>query len=487
MKQKPILIIGAGPAGLTVAYELSKKIESPIVVVENSPSVGGLSQNIYFKDKIIDIGGHRFYTGYKRVIQFWNEIYPFELKKENNSKFLIKKREVAILFNQKMFDYPIRLQVSLLWKLGFYNFLNIIRDYLKERFKRKKEITNLEEILISRFGKKLYELFFKEYTLKVWGIPSNKIKPEWADQGIDPISIRSILLNSLKNFSRKKTAYTLSALEEGETFLYPKLGPGAFWEEVHRRVSDSNTKFMYNHSISEIQVENNEIKKIIIINNKTMEKKEYSPEFVFSSIPIKDLFNYFPKKTSEENLFKIAAHLQYRDYVIVPFLVKKFSLPVKKPYNYEWVYINTPEVKLARLQIFDNWSPFLNKEKDLNWIGVEYFCNEGDLFWNKPDKEIIKNAINELKKINILTEQDVVDSTIIRKTKAYPVYSGSFIDLDKIHSYLNNIKNLYPIGRNGMHRYLNLDQVVLTAISSVEMALSGKTVKDSLWKIGDPS
>ena len=491
-KPKIAIIIGAGPAGLTAAYELlknAKKNKIKPIIFEATNQIGGISQTINYKGNRIDIGGHRFFSKSDRIMEWWQNILPIENKKveklhpRHADKVMLKRKRLSrIFFLRKLFDYPISLSKNTLLNLGPIRIIKIGFSYIKARIIPIKTEKSLQDFLINRFGKELYLTFFKDYTQKVWGVPCTEIKPEWGAQRIKGLSITKTLIDAFKNL-RKTNDDNLSQ-KDTETslikqFLYPKFGPGQMWEEVAGLVKKMGGEIHLNHPVNGIEVKNNRIESVEVKNLKTGHSKTVKGKYFFSTMPVKDLIKGMGT-AAPPKVKKVASQLKYRDFITVGLLLEKLKL--KKPTD-NWIYIQERDVKLGRLQIFNNWSPYMVKDPTTTWIGLEYFCNEGDKLWRMPPKKFAKFAIDELTKIDIIEKADVIDSTVIKIPKTYPAYFGAYEHFDKIREFTDKIPNLFLIGRNGMHRYNNADHSMLTAIIAVENIIKNVTTKENIWAV----
>lgn len=477
-KKEKVIIIGAGPAGLTAAYELLKKSNKyEVIVLEEMNQVGGISKTVNYNGNRMDLGGHRFFTKNARVQQFWESILPV------NKKFLIRKRVSRIYYLNHFFDYPISLKKETIKNLGFIRTIKVGFSYIKSTIFKKKE-DNLENFYINRFGKKLYNMFFENYTEKLWGRHPKNISADWGAQRVKGLSIKAVIKDMfIKTFNIKKD------LKKQETslidqFLYPKYGPGQLWETVEEDIEKMGGTILKNHKVTKINIKNN---KIISLVCKTEKKEKLIDGNIFiSSMPIKDFITNIDG-TVPTNILNIAKNLPYRDFMTVGLLLKKIKLKNKEKENLIpdcWIYIQDSNVKLGRLQIFNNWSPYMlkNPEKEI-FIGLEYFCNENDKYWNMSDEEFIKFAINELEKINIIDANDVIESHRIKVKKAYPAYFDTYNKINEVIMYLNKFENLYCIGRNGQHRYNNMDHSMMTAFETVDNILNSKKEKDNIWNV----
>jgi protoporphyrinogen oxidase len=506
------IIIGGGPAGLTAAYELLKNTDIKPIIIERSAYVGGLSKTVNYKDNLIDIGGHRFFSKSDRVINWWLDILPIEkesadqlnvIKYQNkeygfkkgavkdqsgtgDNVMLLRSRVSSIYHRNKFFSYPLTLSFETLKNLGLTRSLSIIISYIRSQlFPVKPEVT-LEDFLINRFGKNLYKTFFKDYTEKVWGISPGNLPSEWGKQRIKGVSLKKVLVDALsKIFSSKKKKWD-SSTETSliEHFLYPKFGPGHLWEQVAAKVKAAGGEIHHQLTVTRINIQHKHITSVETKNQEGL-TEVWEADYFFSSMPVKELINAFDKELVPQHILEISNGLLYRDFITVGLLVDSLKIKTKEGHlpKDNWIYIQDDTVKIGRLQIFNNWSPYMVKDLNKVWLGLEYFCNKGDELWNKTDAELIQFAIHELTKIGIIEKHAVTDSTILREEKAYPSYFGSYNQFSEIKNYLKEFANLYPIGRNGMHKYNNTDHSMLTAIASVENIISGFPDKESIWQI----
>ncbi len=476
MKHKKALIIGGGPAGLTAAYELLKRTDIVPIVFESDGQVGGLAKTVRYKGNHIDIGGHRFFSKSDRVMKWWAEILPM----------LHRNRLSRILYRGKFFDYPVSLNITTLRNLGFIRIIKIIFSYLRVRLSPIKHEKSLEDFLINRFGRTLYKTFFKDYTKKVWGIPASKIKPEWGAQRIKGISIKKVIIHAFKHlFSFKKSKNKDLETSWINKFWYPKFGPGQMWEEVEKRVNAKGGRVLCNHKVVGLLHKKNTMYAVKVRNTTTGETTTFEGDYVFSTMPVKHLISCIDDVP--HNVREVAQGLKYRDFITVGLLLKKLHVPFKKkvvtsvPDN--WIYIQESHVKVGRLQIFNNWSPYLVKDKNTTWVGLEYFCNEGDELWSMDKKAFAQFAIDELVKINMIKKEDVLDSYVLKVPKAYPVYFGTYHRFEEIKAFTNSIENLFLIGRNGMHKYNNQDHSMLAAMTAVDSIIAGQIDKSDLWHV----
>lgn len=504
---KRIIIIGAGPAGLTAAYELLKKKEDlHIDIFEASEYIGGISRTHQFEGNRMDLGGHRFFTKNEEVMKLWQELMPLQgmpasddlllnrmprLSKggpdpEKTDDVLLSRHRISrIFFLKKFFDYPISIKWGTFANMGFLRTMQAGFGYLHAMIFKKKE-DSLENFYINRFGKPLYQMFFEDYTEKVWGIHPSHISADWGAQRVKGLSLMKALVSIIMKPFRKGNNVETSLIEE---FYYPKKGPGSLYEKMADEVIKLGGFIHYHSEVKTICCDESGIHKVIV-EEQNGEKREYEADTVFSSMPIKDLIEamgeYVPKNVSD-----IAKVLPYRDFMTVGLLVKEIELKNQTKYPAvsgivpdTWIYVQDRDVRMGRLQIFNNWSPYMVADNEHTvFMGLEYFCNEGDSFWNMKDEEFAQMAIDELCKINVIRADAVVKSEVVRVKKAYPAYFGSYEQFPVVEGWLKKIENLYCIGRNGQHRYNNMDHSMLTAIEAVKAYGRNGEGKDRIWEV----
>lgn len=515
MTQKTALIIGAGPAGLTAAYELQKKTDIKPLIFEMSTDIGGISKTVVYKGNRIDIGGHRFFSKSGRVMDWWQNIMPLQNKpafddlklqrkiplaskesgedpEKTDRVMLIRSRLSRIFFLRSFFDYPISLKWNTFKNLGVVRIGKIGWTYGMARLKPIRQEKSLEDFLINRFGRELYNTFFKDYTEKVWGVSCKEIPADWGAQRIKGLSVTKTLIHAAKTILSRDISINQKNTETSliGQFLYPKLGPGQLWEEVARIIEEQGGQVHMEEEVVGVQLHGNTVSGITVQNSRTGEKQSYTGDYVFSTMPIKDLVAAMGNEHVPENVSKIAEGLVYRDFITVGLLLKKLRLKndtqtktVNNIVPDNWIYIQESDVKIGRLQIFNNWSPYLVAEKENIWIGLEYFCQENDQLWNMADDEFIEFAKDELQQIDIIDKNDVLDATILRVPKTYPAYFGTYSQFDELREFTDSLENLFMVGRNGMHRYNNADHSMLTAMVAVENIENNITNKDNIWNV----
>jgi protoporphyrinogen oxidase len=556
------IIIGAGPAGLTAAFELLERTDIQPIILEKTGDIGGLSKTVNYKGNRMDIGGHRFFSKSDRVMDWWLRLMPLEdsaeapftityqqrsreirpqasasavstsaaldgtppsaarpgtpsasrppipspaapagisasdppAPRDPDNHMLVRRRLSRIYFLHQFFNYPIQLSLDTIRKLGLFRTIGIALSYMKAALFPVRPETSLEDFLINRFGYRLYRLFFSDYTEKVWGIPCSSISAEWGSQRIKGVSFRKALrhaLSTLRPRQRRKKDIHQKDTETSliDRFLYPRLGPGQLWEEAARQVKEKGGRILMHYEIAKIHTEAGRITAVDAIHKVSGETLTLKGDYFFSSMPVKELVAGLQAEIPA-SVREVAAGLQYRDFITVGILLDHLSWEdprthAFRPLNLKdtWIYIQEKEVRVGRLQIYNNWSPALVKDPNTVWIGMEYFCNKGDAFWNLSDEEIKTTAIAELEKIGLARREDALDATVLRMEKTYPAYFGTYDRFPLVREYLDGFPNLFLIGRNGMHKYNNSDHSMLTAMAAVDNICQGITGKANIWSI----
>ena len=512
MRQRTAVIIGAGPAGLTAAYELLKRTDIKPVVLEKSEALGGIARTVNYNGYRIEIGGQRFFSKSDRVMQWWLEMLPLQALNPGSHTItyhgrsrtvetaapgpdpdredrvmLVRPRKSRIYFLRRFFEYPIRLTPETLAKLGMVRSFRIGASYLRSVMFPIRNPKTLEEFFINRFGRELYLTFFKSYTEKVWGVPCHQISAEWGEQRIKGLSVRKTILHFMKQALRKRSDLAQKDVETSliEQFLYPKFGPGQMWEEVARRVVAMGGEILTGHEAVALQTDGDRVTAVEATS--TSGTTVLRGDYFFSTMPVRDLVRALRAPHPKE-IVEIAEGLVYRDFIAVGLLVR--SLKVKDPtadgarlIRDNWIYIQEPDVLVGRLQIFNNWSPYLVPDSSKVWLGLEYFCNEGDSLWRMSDQELIRLGSQELSRIGIIEADDVLDGTVVRMQKTYPAYFGTYSRFEELRRYLDRFENLFLIGRNGMHRYNNQDHSMLAAMVAVDNIVAGVASKNNIWAV----
>jgi protoporphyrinogen oxidase len=496
---KKALIIGGGPAGLTAAYELLKHTDIQPVVVEATDLWGGISRTENHNGNRIDIGGHRFFSKSDVVMQWWQEILPIysvddtiqisyqnqqstiKIKQSNDDLedvFLVRKRISRIFYQKCFYDYPIKLSFQTIRQLGFKNVTIIILSYLKSVLFPVKNEKSLEDFFINRFGNRLYKTFFKDYTEKVWGISCKEISSEWGAQRIKGLSITKTIVDIFKKpFRKKDIKQKNTETSLIEYFLYPKYGPGQLWTKVAGLIEQNGGILYKNSKVIQLNGIGNLTSAVVATKNEKTETIEF--DYCISTMPVKDLFNAFSFEIPSETK-KIADNLIYRDFITIGVLLNETKIKLDD----NWIYIQENYVKVGRIQVFNNWSPYLVKEANTTWLGLEYFCNESDGIWELEDKQLIDLATQELIELGFIQSQkNVLDAVAIKVPKTYPAYFGAYSEFFKVRAFTDTIPNLFLVGRNGMHKYNNQDHSMLTAIQAVQNIKKGITTKENIWAI----
>jgi protoporphyrinogen oxidase len=458
---KNVVVIGAGPAGLTAAYELCKSGVCS-VVLEKDNVVGGLSRTVNYKGYHFDIGGHRFFTKVKAVEEMWREVLA-------NGQFIRRSRLSRIYYNKKFFYYPLRASNALLG-LGVWNSLLIFLSYLRAQIFPEKPEDTFEQWISNRFGKRLYKIFFKTYTEKVWGIPCNQIMAEWAAQRIKGLSLLTAVKSALIQKQQSKGDVIKTLID---AFDYPELGPGMMWETVRDIVEKNGSEIRLNTGVEKIIWNGGGVKALEVVTDGVPEIIE-GTHFI-SSMPIRGLIKKFDPP-APERVIKAAEALNYRDFLTVALVVNKREL-----FPDNWIYVHDAEVKVGRIQNFKNWSPAMVPDPETTCLGLEYFCFEGDGLWTMSDADLIELGKRELGILGLVIPADVVDGSVVRMPKAYPVYDGTYAEaLQVIRHFLEGVPNLQLVGRNGMHKYNNQDHSMLTAMLAVKNILGASY---DLWQV----
>lgn len=458
---KKVIIIGAGPAGLTAAYELCKAgVES--VLVEKDTTVGGLARTVDFNGYLFDIGGHRFFTKVKAVEEMWNEVL--------GPDFIKRKRLSRIYYGKKFYYYPLRISNAIL-NLGIGNSIVVLISYFKSQLYPQRPELTFEQWVSNRFGKKLYEIFFKTYTEKVWGISCSEISADWASQRIKGLSLFTALMVAL--VSQKNNAPESSITTLIDSFHYPRYGPGMMWNEVKNRVTELGGEVLLGAEVEKICVSGDKVTALQI--NKSGKNELISGTHYISSMPIRELIHKL-SPSAPESIMRAATNLNYRDFLTVILIINK-----KDVFGDNWIYIHDPNVRMGRIQNFKNWSPDMVPDENKTCLGLEYFCFEGDGLWTMSDEDLIELGKSELATLELVDESLVENGTVVRMPKAYPVYDSTYLEsLELIKQFLSALGNLQLVGRNGMHKYNNQDHSMLTAMLAVRNIFGSNY---DLWQV----
>lgn len=508
-KKKKALIIGAGPAGLTAAYELLSKAgdEWDVIIFEETDTFGGISRTVRYHGNRMDMGGHRFFSKVPEVNEWWHSMLAPQgapskddlmlgrhsvlaeggPDPETEDEVMLTRQRVSrILFDNKFYDYPVSLKKETLKNLGFARTVGVGLSYLGSMAHKLPE-DNLENFYINRFGKKLYSMFFEDYTENLWGRHPREIDASWGAQRVKGLSITAVLKDIFgKMLHSKNRIVETSLIEE---FEYPKLGPGQLWETVAGKIEDLGGTIVKNaHVTSFTRREDGSLESLVYES----EGQTYTVagDVFISSMPVKDLVAGMPDVPEIER--EIAAGLPYRDYMTLGVLVRKLNLKneTKRKTVADivpdcWVYVQDRRVKMGRFQVYNNWSPYMVKDLVRTvWLGLEYFVNEGDDMWVMDEDAFSKFAIGEMVELGLIdSAEDVLDYHLERVKKAYPAYFDTYDNIDQLIEYLSGIENLYCVGRNGQHRYNNIDHSMCTSFEAVGNILSGRKDKTNVWSV----
>ncbi|MDO4803771.1 MAG: NAD(P)/FAD-dependent oxidoreductase [Lachnospiraceae bacterium] len=505
-----VLIIGAGPAGITAGYELKKRCpECEVTIFEEEGKVGGISKTVRYKGNRMDLGGHRFFSKDRRVTEWWEMMMPtqgapaFDYAKlgrestiaeggpdpELEDRVMLTRNRVSrIYYKKRFFDYPIKMNLNTLKNMGAGSTVEAGASYLASVVKKLPE-DSLENFYINRFGRKLYSMFFEGYTEKLWGRHPRDISAQWGAQRVKGLSITAIVKDmAMKVFAGEVDAQKVetSLIEE---FSYPKYGPGQLWETAAHEFVKMGGRIVRNARVCSIHNQGTHVQGLAWMDADGRIHEEVG-DIVISSMPLKDLVASM--KNVPEEVGEIANGLPYRDFVTVGLLARKLNLKNETdiptlggivPDN--WIYVQDTGVKLGRIQIFNNWSPYMVEDPENTvWIGLEYFCSEGDEYWNMPSRKWKGMAVRELKKMGVISGiEDVLDAHCKKVRKAYPAYFDTYSQIDRLIEYLDTYDNLYCIGRNGQHRYNNMDHSMETAFQTVDNILSGRKDRTNIWNV----
>ena len=505
------VIIGAGPAGLTAALELLRRSSIHPLVLEKSAYMGGISRTVAYKGNRIDIGGHRFFSKSDRVMDWWTSVLPVEQTSEANHRLvyqnnerefltngpapdpevddlvmLVRPRKSRIFYLRKFFDYPLKLDIGTLRNLGLLRTVKAGLSYIASAIRPIRPEKTLEDFFINRFGRHFYRTFFKSYTEKVWGVPCDEISAEFGAQRIKGLSLRKALLHHFKKvMGGRSTEIGQKDVETSliEKFLYPKLGPGQLWEEVAHRVSAEGGEILTGWTVCGIQTSGDRVNGVMARSD-AGERRFFPAQYVFSTMPVKELMQAFDVPPPRE-VKEVSDGLMYRDFITVGLLLSRLNIrePGEGLLKDNWIYIQEPDVLVGRMQIFNNWSPYMVDDPGKAWIGLEYFCNDTDELWRKSDRDMIALAVDEVEKMGIVARADVLDGTVIRMEKTYPAYFGTYDRFSVIRDFVDRYENLFLVGRNGMHKYNNQDHSMLTAMTAVDNIIEGRTDKSNIWAV----
>jgi protoporphyrinogen oxidase len=465
-ERRNVVIMGAGPAGLTAAYELLKN-EVPITVLEKDPTyVGGLARTVEHNGYRFDIGGHRFFSKNQEVEDLWTEILGTEM--------LTRDRLSRIYYQGRYFAYPLKA-INALWNLGPLETIRCLASYARARSRPVANPRSFEDWVRNQFGWRLYKIFFKTYTEKVWGISTTELSADWAAQRIKSLDLglvlRTALLPRRKPTHRGEIVSTLI-----DSFRYPRFGPGQMWERVAEISKQKGRPVLFGRAVDRVKHAGGLVRSVVT-RTASGEREEHAGTEFISSIPVRELIDRLEPPAPAEVL-KAAHSLSYRDFITVALMIDR-----ERVFPDNWIYIHDPSVMVGRIQNFKNWSPAMVPDQTKTCLGLEYFCFEGDGLWTSDDETLIDRARRELAQLGICSPEEVFDGVVVRQPKAYPVYDDAYQDhVDVIREYLRTqLPNLHLAGRNGMHKYNNQDHSMMTALLVARNIANGSTLDP--WKV----
>ncbi|SIN63843.1 UDP-galactopyranose mutase [Parasphingorhabdus marina DSM 22363] len=464
-----VAVIGAGPAGLTAAYLLSKKGYSVTVIEKDPTYVGGISRTVEYEGFRFDIGGHRFFSKSKEVVDLWNEILPDD--------FIQRPRMSRIYYEGKFYSYPLRA-FEALWNLGIWRSSLCMLSYAKAKVFPKKDVKSFEDWTVNQFGWKLYSIFFKTYTEKVWGMPCDEMSADWAAQRIKGLSLWNAVTDGLKRSLglNKKPNDGQEVKTLLETFRYPRLGPGMMWDAARDFVRSKGNDVLMGHSLKQLAQDADGNWRMSAASDAG--EKVITAKHVISSAPMRELatrIHPLPETLPQ------AQELNYRDFLTVALMVKSEDL-----FPDNWIYIHDDRVQVGRVQNFRSWSPEMVPDESIACVGLEYFCFENDGLWSSTDEDLVELAKKEMAILGLCNPEDVVGGAVVRQEKAYPVYDDSYEQ--NVAEMRDDLESRFPtlhmVGRNGMHRYNNQDHAMMTAMLTVENIEAG-TRKWNVWNVNE--
>lgn len=508
------IIIGAGPAGLTAGLELVRAGKRGVTILEATQDIGGLSKTVNYKGNRIDIGGHRFFSKSDWVMDWWRDLLPVALPngaqsardvrlayqgakrllgkgavtatESQDSVMLVRSRLSRIYWGGKFFDYPLKPGLDMAAKLGVANCTRLAGSLALASLRPIRPETSLEDFFINRFGRQLYLQFFKEYTEKVWGVACSEISAAWGAQRVKSLSIGKAVGHAVRKLVTGSTESEQTSLIE--SFLYPKFGPGQMWEVAARDFERAGGRIIRGAHVKELIRHDNRIEGVKAVDPEDR-ILNFEASDVISTMPVRELIQAM-RPAPMPGVLEIGAGLQYRDFITVGLLYRKLrptAGAMKTRTNLvpdNWIYIQEPGVKVGRLQVFNNWSPYMVADPETVWVGLEFFACDSDDLWALSDNDLKALAVREMRQLGLANEDDAIDATVIRMPKAYPGYFGSAYEhFDLLREWLDGISNLYLIGRNGMHRYNNQDHSMLSARLAARAILAGGVDRDEIWAV----
>lgn len=464
------LIVGAGPAGLTTAYELTKAGRSVAMVERDPVYVGGISRTVNYKGYRFDIGGHRFFSKSAEVEAWWTEIMGDEL--------LQRPRSSRIYYNNKLFDYPLRAGDALA-KLGPIEALRCVISYAWAQARPYRNVVSFEQWVVNNFGRRLFQIFFKTYTEKVWGMDCGDISADWAAQRIKGLNLYQAIIQSF-GLGKKPKGNDEVIKTLINSFRYPRLGPGQMWERTRDRIVAQGGKVLMGSTITAISQHEGTGQWVAIVTDANGKETKVTADHVVSTAAINELVKMLGAD-QDKAVAAASGGLRYRDFLIIGLITRG-----KESFDDNWIYIHDPSVKVGRIQNFKSWSPDMVPDPDTACYGMEYFCNAGDDTWDMADADLIARAKFEIGKLGLANPDDIIDASVVRQPKAYPVYDDTYkINVDTVtEGLVERFKNLHLAGRNGMHKYNNQDHAMMTGILTARNIIAGTTAFD-VWTVNE--
>jgi protoporphyrinogen oxidase len=503
------VIIGAGPAGLTAALEFLTRSDVRPLVLEQDGIVGGLARTVEHAGNRLDLGGHRFFSKSDRVMRWWLDVLPLQALQgerhalgyqrqtrdlEGDGKgpdparedrvMLVRTRRSRILHGRRLFDYPLALTPETIGKLGVGRTARIGASYLWRSVRPRRPEVTLEDFFVNRFGDELYRTFFQSYTEKVWGRPCREISAEWGAQRVKGLSVARAVVHQARRVLRRGDDLAQRATETSliERFLYPKFGPGQMWETVAEEVRGRGGAVELGCRVVGLETEGPRVVTATVEDARTGARRRVRGDYFFSTMPVSELVAGLGDRAPTD-VREIAAGLVYRDFLTVGVLLRRLRLPESGPALDNWIYVQEPDVQVGRLQIFNNWSPWMVRDPATTWVGLEYFCTAGDALWRQDDAALVAFAAGELERLGLAVPGDVLDGVVVRMPKAYPAYLDTYARFSTLRAWLDRFENLFLVGRNGMHRYNNQDHSMLTAMTAVDNIVAGVRDKANIWAV----
>ncbi|WP_343624700.1 NAD(P)/FAD-dependent oxidoreductase [Roseateles puraquae] len=508
MTQPSALIIGAGPAGLTAGLELLRAGYPQVTILEATDAIGGISKTVSYKGNRIDIGGHRFFSKSDWVMDWWRDVLPVArpagggdarlayqgqerllgasqatASESDDAVMLVRSRQSRIFFGGNFFDYPLKPGLDLVRNMGLGRCLQFAGSYMAAAARPIQPERTLEDFFINRFGRQLYLQFFKDYTEKVWGVPCRDISADWGAQRIKSLSIGSAAKQALKKIVTGKTDTQHTSLIE--SFLYPKYGPGQMWETAAAEFERRGGRLLRGWAVDEIHRREHLVERVVAHDGQG-QRQSFDVGHVVSTMPIRELAQAL-RPAPDAPALAIASGLEYRDFITVGLLYRRMSPKVAGKARHvtdNWIYIQEPGVKVGRVQVFNNWSPYMVADPDTVWLGLEFFARDDDSLWAMSEDALKALAVREMQQLGLADEAELLDATVLRQPKAYPGYFGAaFQRFDELRGWLDGLSNLYLCGRNGMHRYNNQDHSMLSARLAAQAILNGGAGREAIWAV----